>query len=185
MKEKNIIGSILYYLGITIIIIGTITAIINSYQLSYEMGGYGGEEYKFFWSQFLYLFSSAFFNGLILIGISEVIRLLDSINRKEPPTIITAGEQMKNNEGIQVFSNDKPEVWKISAAEEEKIYELYADKAILEITPYITKGYCIVKLQDYDGPLKPFVKVLDLNGIHPEEVQNLDRRKQIIEWYNK
>ncbi|AXI08539.1 hypothetical protein CV093_06555 [Oceanobacillus sp. 143] len=184
MKQKNIIGRILFYLGIVVIIIGIVHSIVNSYQLDYEMGGYGGEEYKFFWSTFLYLFPSAFLNGLILIGLSEAIRLLDSINRKEPPTIITAGEQVKNNEGIQVVSNDKPEVWEISEAEEEKIYELYADKAILEITPYITKGYCIVKLQDYDGPLKPFVKVLDLNGINPEEVQNLDRRKEIIQWYN-
>ncbi|RDW17570.1 hypothetical protein CWR48_13690 [Oceanobacillus arenosus] len=184
MKQKNIIGRILFYLGIVVIIIGIIHSIVNSFQINY-MDPYGQEDYKFYWSSFLYLFPTALLYGSISIGISEVIRLLDSINRKELPSILTVGEKVRSNESIPMISAEKQEFWEISDIEEEKIYELFADKAILEITPYIVKGYCVVKLQDYNGPLKPFVRVLDLNGGNPIEVQNTDRRKQIIEWYNK
>jgi hypothetical protein len=53
----------------------------------------------------------------------------------------------------------------------------------LEIIPSQKEGYCIIKLQDKDGPLNPYIKIVDVSGPDAEEVQDEPVRQEIMDWY--
>ncbi|WP_373895400.1 hypothetical protein ACUL41_13675 [Virgibacillus natechei] len=180
--KGNIIGRILFYVGIGLMVVGVILAYSMANVPSYTGATpTGNEETTMQWPIFFHTAGRAVIAGLLLIGFSEIIKLLHSINSKsglvkEPVTTAGAAD---NNEEVQ------PTEWKLSKADEEKIYEAYADKAILEIIPSSFEGYCIVKLQEYDGPLDPVIKVADIGGLNVQEVADAVTRKKVMDWYKE
>jgi hypothetical protein len=118
----------------------------------------------------------------VLVGIAEVIRLLHK--RQFHPLKVAEGE-VPANTSLAEDSDDPVKIWTISEADEQKIYELYSDKAILEIIPSQREGYCLIKMQDKDGPLNPYIKIVDVSGIGAREVHDETIRKEIMHWYEE
>ncbi|MFD1174068.1 hypothetical protein [Oceanobacillus picturae] len=135
------------------------------------------------WDTFFMLAGTSLMYGFILIGIAEVIRLLDGILKKETFTQTPSLTKPTEQESV-VFSQEEINTgWNLTREDEEKIYELYSDKAILEIRLANLEGYCIVKVQDTSRPLNPEIKVVDVGGFSAKDVQDTEKRNKILEWY--
>ncbi len=139
------------------------------------------------WSTFFMVFGSSVMNGVVLIGVAEVIRLLHKIYTKEPIKLTTHSAAKLSSERESVITGNEKinTVWKITREDEEKIYELFSGKAILEIRPANIEGNCVVKVQDTSGPLNPEVKVVDISSFNATEVQDTERRNKILSWYHQ
>lgn len=186
--ERNIVGRVLLYTGIVFIIAGLFLGIsmivAHSARIPTNMEGQLGiiEVLGSFVSTSLgYLIG-----GFLLIGASEIIKLLHSINRKTDLYKEVATMQ-RSDAGVdnKIEDEDRPTDWKLSKTDEEKIYEAFSDKAILEIIASSFEGYCIVKLQEYDGPLDPVIKVVDLNGLDLQEAKDHATKQKILDWYKE
>ncbi|WP_156288680.1 hypothetical protein [Oceanobacillus salinisoli] len=182
MLQKNIIGNILFYSGLIVIITGVISAYLNANYVSYS-GPYGEEEMTFEWRFFFQSATQSIFNGMILIAFSEFIKLLDGWKNKKIQVNMPATPSSDYSNALEMKPEEKLEAWSISEADQKKIYELYADQAILEITASDWKGYCIVKLQDYDGPLSPNLKVVDVRNASAEEVHHPEIIQKLLSSY--
>ncbi|UJL47334.1 hypothetical protein KFZ58_05425 [Virgibacillus sp. NKC19-16] len=179
--EGNIIGRILFYVGIVVMVVGVILAYSMANVTNYG-GPAGNRETTIQWPIFFHTAIRAVIAGLLLIGFSEIIKLLHSINSK---TGLVKGTTTNTGATDHDKDEEQPTEWKLSKTDEEKIYEAYADKAILEIIPSSFEGYCIVKLQEYDGPLDPVIKVVDIGGLSVQEVAGAVTRKKILDWYKE
>ncbi|CDO02908.1 hypothetical protein BN988_01388 [Oceanobacillus picturae] len=163
-----------------------ITGIINAWRVSRfeEYSGLDPEgTITMEWSTFFMVSGSAIMNGIILIGIAEVIRLLDGILKKEPVTQSPSITKPTEQESVVPSQEEIKTGWNLTREDEEKIYELYSDKAILEIRLANLEGYCIVKVQDTSRPLNPEIKVVDVGGFSAKDVQDTEKRNKILEWY--
>ncbi|WP_164216071.1 hypothetical protein [Virgibacillus sp. YIM 98842] len=176
--KVNIIGVILFITGVVIIIVG----LYSAYQSANYETPIAGDPYAttMDWHMFFMMLPSSVAYGAALIGISEVIRLLHNQHNDK---LINSAESVSANTAQPADVEDPAKVWTISETDEEKIYELYSDKAILEIIPSQKEGYCIIKLQDKDGPLNPYIKIVDVSGPDAEEVQDEPVRQEIMDWY--
>lgn len=180
--KQNVIGKILFYLGIAVIVIGIIQGFINANQMFYQ-DSFGNQETRFEWRFFIQMAVQATVDGMVLIGISEVIKLLQNANGKIAGLKLFNGKE-KSNHQTEIINEEVelPTVWKLSEDDIEKVYKLYSDAAIIELLPSQLEGYCVVKLQKDEGA---FIKVVDVNGFHAQEVQNSDIKKKVTEWYNE
>ncbi|MBP1970564.1 hypothetical protein J2Z83_002685 [Virgibacillus natechei] len=187
--ERNIVGRVLLYTGIVFIIAGLFLGIsmivAHSARLPANMEG----EIRIM--DMLVGFSNSslpyIIGGFLLIGASEIIKLLHSINRK-PGLYKEVATMQQSDTGVniqKIEDESRPTDWKLSKTDEEKIYEAFSDKAILEIIASPFEGYCIVKLQEYDGPLDPVIKVVDLNGLNLQEVKDHATKQKILDWYKE
>jgi hypothetical protein len=174
--KVNIISIILFVTGIIVVIVGVYTA----YQNANYHNPIGSDPYAttMDWPMFFMMLYSPVAFGMLLIGVSEVIRLL----HKQQFTLKNNNEFLEKSEPDEDAQNTS-DVWAMSEADEEKIYELYSDKAILEIIPTQKEGYSIIKLQDKDGPLNPYIKVVDVSGFGAKEVHDETTRREIMNWY--
>ncbi|MFB4473328.1 hypothetical protein ACDI16_10305 [Oceanobacillus caeni] len=76
MNSRNLVSKTLFYLGILEIVAGLVTGIAMG---NTEALGLYGSYTEFSWTIFLICFFSGFIAGLIIIGFSEIIRLLQDI----------------------------------------------------------------------------------------------------------
>ncbi|RKQ33957.1 hypothetical protein [Oceanobacillus halophilus] len=181
--QKNIIGNILFFTGIGLIVVGIISAYLNAEYVNY-VGPHGEEETVFEWRFFLSSMTQSIFNGMMLIAFSEFIKYLDALKNKNMQGDTPTQEHHNEHSSLPVTPSEKKhEVWTLTENDQEKIYELYANQAILEITASNTKGYCIVKVQDYNGPLDPGLKVVDVRGQAAEEVHHAETVNQLLASY--
>lgn len=175
----NIIGIILGLTGLIVFGIG----IYNAYQSAIYENPIAGDPTAatMDWTMFFMMLSGPATFGLMLIGISEVIRLL----HKQQFTLKNSNEMPSFSEKKKLAAETEKtsDVWTVIEADEEKIYELYSDQAILEIIPSQKEGYCIIKLQDKNGPLNPYIKVVDVSGHGAREVHDETVRQEILAWY--
>ncbi|WP_085992933.1 hypothetical protein [Oceanobacillus senegalensis] len=168
---------VLFYGGIVVIILGCITSYINAESI-HHVGPYG-EETIFEWRFFFSSITQYIFHGFILIGFSELLKLLEGLNHRKIQVNIPESTNDEISSTSVPFSNsvgDIPihESWTVDLKDQEKVNELFSDQAILEISASGCKGYCIVKVQDFDGPLQPELKVVDVRGDVAEEIRNTE-----------
>ncbi|MGJ9460041.1 hypothetical protein [Oceanobacillus sp. CF4.6] len=182
MKQKNILGRILFYFGIAVIVLGFIQAILNAQMMQYDHNGI--ERMEFEWRYFLMSFIQHLISGVTIIALSEVIRLLNTLNYNFS-TVRMASEDFQPV--ILEKGREEPHIdnWTLTESEKVKIHELYSDKAILEIIPSHKKGYCIVTLQDFNGPLKSFQKIVDINDVGAREVHDPVIKKQLLSFLDE
>lgn len=164
--NENVVGKILFYIGIVQIAAGVITGLIIGSLDPYSIMN---------WSLFFAWTIGGFISGMLFIGFSEIIWLLHAMNLKLSP--------MKSNE---MFSNaddfgDRSVTWLLDETDKEKISGAYQNETIIEMIPSPMKGYCLVKLKGSQGC---FVKVVDIEGFGVKEVQNAEIKHKIIKWYN-
>ncbi len=171
------LGRILLYLGFATIVIGFIQAIMTAQIMDYDP--YGNETPIFEWRYFLMTFLQSLISGVTIIALAEIIRLLNSLNSNFQN--IQQATSNPQPQPIPESSDDRPaDKWSIDEADQEKIYKLYTDKAILEMIPSYKEGYCIVTLQEFNGPLSSFKKVVDINGNEAREVRDPILISQIL-----
>jgi hypothetical protein len=174
--KVNIIGIILFITGVIIVINGVVGTYISISE--FRSIDISGEPATYIdWTNFFMMASGPLTYGMVLIGVSEIIRILHK-HHLHP----TKNKVKENPDSADEIENTS-ERWAISEAVEEKIYELYSDKAILEIMPSQKEGYCIIKLQDKNGPLNPYIKIADVSGFGAREVHDETIRQEIIIWY--
>jgi hypothetical protein len=177
-----IISRIIFIAGIIVLLAG----LYNAWNMARfeQYTDFGAEVNQTLdWSTFFMLAGTSLMYGFILIGIAEVIRLLDGILKKKIVTQTTSLTKPTEQESV-VFSQEEINTgWNLTREDEEKIYELYSDKAILEIRLANLEGYCIVKVQDTSRPLNPEIKVVDVGGFSAKDVQDTEKRNKILEWY--
>ncbi|MBR7796350.1 MULTISPECIES: hypothetical protein [Virgibacillus] len=189
--QRNILGIAILILGIGLMLIGPMFAYYVTFNESslYEMGE---QENRFMWQSFFTIAGRWFLGGVLLIGVSEVIRLLVSINNhiyNDRKQTREKGKRMTDDESgysqtTEREQTDMQEEWNLRPADEEKIYHIFNNEAILEMRPAPIKGYCVVKLQDKDSPINPYVKVIEVTETVAKEVRNAEIRKRVLEWYN-
>ncbi len=176
--KVNIIGVILFITGVIIIIVG----IYSAYQSANYENPIAGDPYAstMDWHMFFMMLPGSVAYGAALIGLSEVIRLL---HNQHIHKLINSEKSVSANSAPAPDEEESVKIWALSEAEEIKVYELYSDKAILEIIPSYKEGYCIIKLQDKEGPLNPYIKIVDVSGPAAEEVQDEPVIQEIMRWY--
>ncbi|GAA0422691.1 hypothetical protein PD280_22135 [Virgibacillus salarius] len=189
--QRNILGIAILILGIGLMLIGPMFAYYVTFNESsiYEMGE---QENRFMWQSFFTIAGRWFLGGVLLIGVSEVIRLLVSINNhiyNDRKQTREKGKRMTDDESgysqtTEREQTDMQEEWNLRPADEEKIYRIFNNEAILEMRLAPIKGYCVVKLQDKDSPINPYVKVIEVTETVAKEVRNAEIRKRVLEWYN-
>ncbi|MFD1849847.1 hypothetical protein [Oceanobacillus bengalensis] len=181
--QKNIIGNVMFYGGIFIIIAGVFMAYKDA---TYVYDNFGGmDEPLFDWRFFFNTLIIPTLIGTMLIGLSEVIKLLDKLLRNVK--LLQIAPTKSGQTSIQTETTSTPEAqdnWTMNQKDEEKIYDLYSDKAILEIIASTKKGYCIVKTQDMQGPLNPSLKVVDVTGVAAREVHDPVKEQAILASYH-
>ncbi|MFD2630130.1 hypothetical protein [Oceanobacillus kapialis] len=179
--KAMITSRILLVVGIIIILAG----LYNAWDMARydDYSGYGQSNGSIEWARFFMFAGSSMLYGFVLVGLAEIIRLLHKILLKEPVNQIHTITKTNDSESVVTAQEQANTVWELSREDEEKIYDLYSDKAILEIRPANMMGYCIVKVQDKSSPLNPEVKVVDVGGFKAKAVHDTDKRNAILEWY--
>lgn len=166
MHYENKVAKILFIIGCSAIAFGVISGL--------SVGrGYANE---IIWSVFLSWFAVGFVSGMIFIGFAEVIHLLHHIRKKlygeeerqEPPS------RSDDNEESRKIS------WSFSAADEEKIINLYRSDYIQEVIPTPFEDYCIVKLESETG-----YRVVEVSGFSAIETKESIINEKIKHWHDK
>ncbi|PAV29654.1 hypothetical protein CIL05_09785 [Virgibacillus profundi] len=179
--KQNILGRIIFWFGIAVIVIGIIQAYIMASNTFYD-DGFGHQEVRIEWRFFFQMAFQYLVDGMIIIGISEVIKLLHNANGKISGLKLFKADNRPEHQSD--IANEVPEQssdWKLEEMDVEKIYELYSDAAIIELLPSQMEGYCVVKLQKDEGA---FIKIVDVGGFSAQEVQNPEIKKKVTDWYN-
>ncbi|GAB3799782.1 hypothetical protein [Virgibacillus kimchii] len=177
--KVNVISIILFVTGIIIIVGGFIMA-YNHSNYSGSVNFSGEHAMVFDWFGFFMMMSNPLSYGLVLIGIGEVIRLM---HKRFDQTVENQVIKQTGQAIPETNTEHESRAWTFSEEDEEKVYELYSDKAILEMLPSKKEGYCIVKLQDKEGPLDPHIKVVDVSGFGAREVHDEKIRQEILDEY--
>ncbi|MTW85861.1 hypothetical protein F3157_09350 [Virgibacillus dakarensis] len=174
MKE-NLIAKILFIIGTAIMVIGFITGLaVGNMSYDYDFGIGGG----MVWSIFFTYFFAGIISGMLFIGLSEIIRLLHSMNNE-----IGYKTPMPEKAPADSSQNQPPDKWGVSQTDKEKIYDLYQNERILEIIPSNIEGYCLVKMADDSG--KQFVRIVDIGGFGATETNETAIKQRVIAWYNE
>ncbi|GAB3061748.1 hypothetical protein [Virgibacillus ainsalahensis] len=178
--QGNIIGKILFVIGIVVIITGVFSAYNMANSTSYT--GLGNEGVTMEWAIFLPVAGRAVVLGMVLIGLAEVIKLLRQLNarHREVEHLRRPLGAEPQQSGVLYEKTEESSDWDLEEGDILKIYELYSREAILEILPSKLEGYCVVKLQNDEGA---HIKVVDIGGFSAEEVQNTDIVKKVTDWY--
>lgn len=174
-KQYNIIGWILFGIGIIFLMVGIIAS--NQAMQYYEPGL--SNRLNLFFSEFTYWFII----GMVFIAFSEIIKLLHRIYYYIPPVIskvedIDKKRMSQGNEEEQL--NVPVSSWSFSHIEKEKIYDLYNDETILNIIPSHLQGYCIVNTKNGEGE---DMRIVDVGGFGAHEVYNEEIIGEIMSWY--
>lgn len=173
--RENIVAKVLFTIGVAIMVIGFITGLF----VGNANGAMGFEGYEsgMVWSLFFSYLFAGIVSGMLFIGLSEIIKLLHSINQQ-----IGYKSLKPENTYAEPNSNQTSDKQEISKSDEEKIQELYAGEHIQEIVSSILEGYYLVKITDQNG--KQFVRVVDVDGFGAMETNKPAIRQQVIAWYN-
>ncbi|WP_337018265.1 hypothetical protein [Oceanobacillus massiliensis] len=168
MEKHKLMSRFLFYFGIVIMVLGAIQSYLNAQMMEYD--NYGNETAMGFEMRyFLMSLIPYLFNGAVVIALSEIVKLLISLNLKPGEASASPGISSATEEETAEIQEIN---WSLSESDEEKIYELYSDKAILEIAPSRMQGYCIVTLHEFNGQLNSYKKVVDIAGTGAKEVHD-------------
>jgi len=170
MEKQNSVAKVLRIIGIAIMIGGFILATIEGPVES--EGGYNG-------GMTLTALFSSFVTGMLFIGFSEVIALLQKIYL----------QLSQNTSSDHAMSNDKDDVeqtqvkkdWQLSALDLEAIQELYPGQNLkILATPF--EDYCVVQIEGEEH-----IEVVELGGFKPMKIIADSKPKlfnKIQEWFS-
>lgn len=170
MEKQNSVAKVLRIIGFAVMIGGFILAAIAGPGES--EGGYNG-------GMTLTALFSSFVTGMLFIGFSEVISLLQSIHF----------QLSQNSSSDHTMSNDRDEVeqqqvqkdWQLSPLDLDAIQELYPGKNVkILATPF--EDYCVVQIEG-----KSHIEVIELGGFKPIKITADSEPKlfnQIQEWFS-
>ncbi|MFT9596306.1 hypothetical protein [Mesobacillus sp.] len=166
MEKQNIVAKVLRVIGIAIMIGGFFLALTTGSSQNLGMA--------------LPVLFSSFVTGMLFIGFSEVIALLQKIYL----------QLYKGGTKVTASSSTEPEVeqpqeqikWHPSAQELVDIQEIYNGQKItkIEASPY--EDYCIVQIEWEDH-----IEVVELGGFKPKKVSAAskpDLVNNIQKWFN-
>lgn len=166
MEKQNSVAKVLRIIGIAVMIGGFILATIEG---PGESNG----------GMTLSALFSSFVTGMLFIGFSEVIALLQKIHL----------QLSQNGSSDHAMSNDKDEVeqiqvqkdWQLSRQDIEAIQELYfGQKVEILATPF--EDYCVVQIE---GEVQ--IEVVELGGFKPMKIAADSEPKlfqKIQEWFS-
>lgn len=185
MRQENLIGKILFWTGIAVLVVGLYPAIKHALMMVYDP--FGAETgVTLYFEFFLQIYMDTFLKGMILIGLSELIRQLSILIAKQQ--VQAAGTVADAISGSKQAAEMQPDLIRkrsVGKQEKELIHDLYMDHAILEIHPTHLADYYVVRLQDYQGPPQSYLRVVETNGFHIEEVKDPELAEEIIAAYEK
>lgn len=166
MEKQNIVAKVLRVIGIAIMIGGFFLALTTGSSQNLGMA--------------LPVLFSSFVTGMLFIGFSEVIALLQKIYL----------QLYKGGTKVTASSSTEPEVeqpqeeikWHPSAQELVDIQEIYNGQKItkIEASPY--EDYCVVQIEGEDH-----IEVVELGGFKPKKVSAAskpDLVNNIQKWFN-
>src|SRR5699024_1488377 len=165
---ENKVATILFFCGIGVMITGLILGVAIG--IVEEVDVVNGVYRRFEFFPFIFSAIVGFFTGMLFIGLSEIIKLLQPIQLK-----LISQQSLDQNKATekhqQELSNDHTE--KIDALFPDKQKEIFK-------TPY--DSVCVGVLQ-YD--VADVVKVIDVSGPTAEEVQTKEIIKEVLGWYQQ
>ncbi|WP_102349133.1 hypothetical protein [Bacillus sp. Marseille-P3661] len=156
MKTRNIVSNILFYIGVAEMIVG----IILGFLFARPESDYPG---TFIPSIFFSWALVGFLIGMLFIGFSEVIKLLDNINNKLNGGINFEHNHKKVGQNGSMLKDEQTTTqWTLSDADMEKIIKEYKGKKVIKDiiqTPY--EDYSIVTFEGIDE-----VDIVNTSGFH-------------------
>ncbi|MFC3041490.1 hypothetical protein ACFOGI_14675 [Virgibacillus xinjiangensis] len=176
-----------------VILVAGILSLVIGFVLAYQMAnqqpgmpqGAGQESARINWRSFFQIYFQFFTNGMILIGVSEGIRLLQKIHDKKPagvmPILYRKGKQEPLEDWEERERMEESD-WQLSEEDVMKIYDLFQGEAILELLPSPFDHHCAVKVQREDGPV---VEVVDVSGPEAKETDDWEMERRVREWYRE
>lgn len=184
-RHENLVGKILFIIGIVQMILGIILGFIFSMVPVYDGYDFDMNQVGITMDVKIFILSviSGFIGGMIFVGFSEVIKLLDNINRKMGPRTTAKGAVSNSAiEKLDLLSKVKGEdlsvSWKLGEVDKQKIIDLYGDRNIIDIFPSQLESYCIVKLQGDEGEI---ISIVDVGGFGAQEIHDKEAKKTILE----
>ena len=170
VEKQNIIAKVLRVIGIVIM--------IGGFFLALSMGSRAPEVGQNLGITLPALFSS-FVTGMLFIGFSEVIALLQKIHLQLYQDGTKATASFNDPEVVQP---QKPKEWQPSLQDLEDIQELYLDQKITKIEASPFEDYCVVQIEGKDH-----IEVVELGGFKPKKVSAAskpDLVNDIQKWFN-
>lgn len=171
MEKQNSVAKVLRLVGIAIMIVGFFLAV--------SMGSRASEVGLNMGIALPALFSS-FVTGMLFIGFSEVITLLQKIYLQlyQDGTMATVSS---DNEPDAEQPQEKIE-WNPSPQDLEEIQQLFHEQKVtkIEASPY--EDYCVVQIDGEDH-----IQVVELGGFKPKKVSAAskpDLVNNIQKWFN-
>ncbi|MCM3575366.1 hypothetical protein M3172_19380 [Mesobacillus subterraneus] len=170
MEKQNPVAKVLRIIGFAVMIGGFILAAIEGPVES--DGGYNG-------GMTLTVLFSSFVTGMLFIGFSEVIALLQKIYLR----------LSQNSSSDHAMSNDRNEIeepqvqkdWQLSPLYLDAIHELYPGQNVkILATPF--EDYCVVQIEGEEN-----IEVLELGGFKPMKITADSEPKlfhKIQEWFS-
>jgi hypothetical protein len=154
VEKQNIVAKVLRVIGIVIMIGGFFIAL--------SMGSRAPEMGQNLGLTLPALFSS-FVTGMLFIGFSEVIALLQKIHLQLYQDVTKATTSSSNKAEVEQTQEQKE--WRLSQQDIADIQELYHDQKVtkIEASPY--EDYCVVQVEGNDH-----IEVVELGGFKPKKV---------------
>jgi hypothetical protein len=171
VDKQNSVAKVLRVIGF-VIMIGGIFIALSLGSRAPEVGQN--------WGIALPALFSSFVTGMLFIGFSEVIALLQKINlqlyQDGSKTTISS-----NNEPDEVQPIERIE-WHPSPQDVEEIQELFHDQKITKIEASPFEDYCVVQIDGEDH-----IQVVELGGFKPKKVSvasKPDLVNNLQKWFN-
>src|SRR5690625_4407176 len=185
LLKQNIVSQILFYIGICIIGISFIFGIV----LSNAGAGFDDVYYEqtFDWGAFFSMVLTGFISGMAFIGISEIIKLLHSINFKmniDESRNVESKSFSPLASSTSISSRDNIKTWVVDGTDQEMVLEmeLLQNAQLIEIipTPYIRYGVVIIEQED-----ARLERVVDFGGFYAVEVEDQEIVEKVLKWYDE
>ncbi|MBT2641504.1 hypothetical protein J7I80_04650 [Bacillus sp. ISL-41] len=167
MEKQNSVAKVLRIIGLAIMIGGFILATIEGPGES-DNGG----------MTLTALFSS-FVTGMLFIGFSEVITLLQKIYLQLSQN--SSGDHEKSNDKDDVEQTQVQKDWQLSQLDLDAIQELYPGQNVkILATPF--EDYCVIQIEGEEN-----IEVVELGGFKPMKITADSEPKlfnKIQEWFS-
>lgn len=179
--SNNKISQILYYIGIFIIGISFIIGIVNGNVVS-EFDDFFYES-SFSWGTFFTTVLIGLISGMVVIGLSEIIKLLHSINVKMGENGNQDGESLYSVESsANGAKREKSKTWVLDGTDREMALEmeLLQGAELIDIipTPFVRYGVVVVKRDEVT-----LERVVDFGGFRAEEIDDKELINKVLAWY--
>jgi hypothetical protein len=170
VEKQNSVAKVLRIIGFAVMLGGFILATIEGPGES--EGGYNG-------GMTLTALFSSFVTGMLFIGFSEVIALLQKIHLQLSQN--SSSNHAMSNDDDEVEQQQVPKDWQLSPLDHEAIQKLYPGQSVkISATPF--EDYCVVQIEGEEH-----IEVVELGGFKPMKITADSEPKlfkRIQEWFS-